>query len=536
MRNEDNNAIRRDHDTMLACHRNRSHNINEADVPVSGCFAGGMRNAKSTSEQDILSNRRPWAPLRRGKTPIQRICQSNEPPFCTALSRWEAERFGPQYMALQKCNDHLNGGYTVDAVTTCAVLVIGAGGLGSPLLMYLAAGGIGIIGIMDGDIVEVSNLHRQIVHDEENEGMNKAISAKKRLTKINSQGTYIVYDRFFGEDEAEQILPQYDIIVDATDNPQTRYLINDACVKYNKTLVIASSIGVQGQLMVFNRSQTNEDTPCYRCISPLEGNPFVNVRRGACSFAGVLGTLPGILGCIQATEVLKIAAGATDAVLGQGKMLIYDTMNVTKPFRCVQLKKNRNCEACGVGIQHNELKMMPWQTCKINEQVDDSAISNETFWNIYMNNIHHGIPVKAAVKLQGRLLHVDPQGEMHTVYLLDVRPTEHYSLCHLSGATNWPVATILDDVSELHHSDKDEERNQIYDLLTRRCLVENIEGSVLLLFICFLGNSSRIATEAVREAIKEYGSPVDMERIKCFSIAGGCRGIRTKLGIEMPLS
>lgn len=87
--------------------------------------------------------------------------------------------------------------------------------------------------------------------------------------------------------------------MDATDNPQTRYLINDACVKYNKTLVIASSIGVQGQLMVFNRSQTNEDTPCYRCISPLEGNPFVNVRRGACSFAGVLGTLPGILGCIQ---------------------------------------------------------------------------------------------------------------------------------------------------------------------------------------------------------------------------------------------
>ncbi|KAK1442215.1 ubiquitin-activating enzyme like protein [Babesia gibsoni] len=509
-----------------------------AEFRPNGCFAGGFRNPGSHSDDQILDMRQPWAPLRRKPTAIDPHCASNETPFCSSLSNWEAERFGPQYIALQKCNRQINGGYTVDAVSTCAVLVIGAGGLGSPLLMYLAAGGIGILGIMDGDVVEVSNLHRQIIHDEENQGVNKAVSAKQRLSKINSQGVYLVYDRFFGEEEANKILPKYDIVVDATDNPQTRYLINDSCVKYNKILVIASSIGTQGQLMVFNRNSEDTKGPCYRCISPLDGNPFINVRRGACSFAGVLGPLPGIMGCLQATEVLKIAAGAVDVVLGQGHMLLYDTMNVQKPFRCIQLTRNIDCPTCGDDVDDVKLKMMPWQLCRMNNAVDDLSISTETFRKAYMDNIKNGTPVKVKLLVKHNKTEVHADGEEYTLYLFDVRPREHYSLCHLTGATNWPVSHILDDLSILtdHTVANPNVLNPIDDLLQKKCQGLKDAAKVLLMFICFLGNSSRVSTDAVRKAIDEHGSTEDSLRIKCVSIAGGYRAIRTQLGIDIPLS
>ncbi|CDR93720.1 molybdenum cofactor synthesis protein 3 / molybdopterin synthase sulphurylase, putative [Babesia bigemina] len=506
--------------TVEVC-RKRAEEINRTCPPTNGCLGAGKRNVQRATPEETLLFRVPWAPLRRHKTRISSLCTSTEMPFCTALSQQEAERLVPQFVALQQCTSPAQGEYAVDSTTTCAVLVVGAGGLGSPLLMYLAAGGIGIIGVMDGDVVETSNLHRyweqrrhlsiwQIVHDEEHQGINKALSAVTRMRKINSRGTYVAYERFCGEDEAENIIPQYDIIVDATDNPQSRYLINDACVKYSKTLVIASAIGTQGQLMVLNRVVDAHLTPCFRCVCPLEGNTSIPARRGACSTAGVLGSIPGVLGCLQvnadiqewkytsmqATEVLKLAAGADDAVLAPGRMLMYDTTNVTKPFRCIQLSKNPNF--CGDGAGPIRIKMVPWETCKINQLTDDIAISNDDFWNIYMRHAHKGVPVKLSCCLSGRKTTDSWQGEPCTVCLVDVRPREHYELCHITGAAHWALDNLVDEfaVLESRHAEAatEESLRDIEELIESKCIGGKIEGNLLILFICFLGNSSRTAT------------------------------------------
>ncbi|ORM39799.1 Adenylyltransferase and sulfurtransferase MOCS3-1 [Babesia sp. Xinjiang] len=529
------------HKSVDACIK-RAQTINAACPPINGCLAEGKRNDMSRPIDDILENRVPWAPKRREKKELQKICTSRDIPFCTALSKAEADRLGPQFIALQKCDPRGSAEYAVDATMTCAVLVIGAGGLGSPLLMYLAAGGVGIIGVMDGDVVEVSNLHRQIIHDEENEGMNKALSARRRMMKLNSKGTYIAYECFFGADEAETVLPKYDIVVDATDNPQTRYIINDACVKYNKTLVIASSIGTQGQLMVFNRTNSRFETPCFRCISPLEDNPFITSIRGACSFAGVLGSIPGVFGCLQATEVLKLAAGVNDAVLAPGRMITYDTTHTTKPFRTVQLNKNPKCTVCGITAQDVEIKMLPWSSCSINEVVDDTAISHESFWRIYMKNIHQGAPLIANVRLDacGPIFFED--GEERIISLVDVRPKEHYALCHITGASNWPLSEMVDDLAMLDEAKSTGSNSNVVsptkteELIYKRCIGRMSDKKLLILFICFLGNSSRIATQTLRKAIKLCDEAQKTAKVACYSVAGGCRALRTKLGLPMPLS
>ncbi|GIX66349.1 molybdenum cofactor synthesis protein 3 / molybdopterin synthase sulfurylase, putative [Babesia caballi] len=520
--------------------RRRSEIINIADPPNSGCLVGGLRNGKDLPAEELLRNRVVWAPLRSTRRRTDNVCTSIDPPFCTALSQNEAERFGAQYIALQRCGKQAQGGFVVDATATCAVLVVGAGGLGAPILLYLAAGGIGIIGVMDGDVVETSNLHRQVIHDEANEGMNKAASAKLRMTKLHSQGTYIAYERFCGKEEAENVVPLYDIIVDATDNPQTRYLLNDACVKYRKILVIASSIGTQGQLMVFNHVEESTETPCFRCICPLEGNQLISPKRGACSFAGVLGSIPGVMGCLQATEILKLAAGAYDAALGPGRMVTYDATNTTKPFKCIQLKKNPECTVCGVAPENIRIEMMPWETCTVNEQLDSSTISNRDFWRVYMDNIHKGVPVTARLRFGSGGLTEDPHGEERTVCLVDVRPKEHYALCHLTGATSWVLGDLLDDIAMLgggqEDSGKDESRaKKVEHLVTSKCLKCDNGGKVVVLFICFLGNSSKTAVSAVENAIGKH-APQSVRRIKCFSVAGGYRAIRTKLGISVPLA
>eukprot|EP00371_Babesia_bovis_P001669 XP_001610316.1 molybdenum cofactor synthesis protein 3 / molybdopterin synthase sulphurylase [Babesia bovis T2Bo] len=478
----------------------RASSINSSATPVNGCFTGSVRNTKQSYSNDLLATRVPWAVRSYPDNKSSRTCNANDIPFCTALSIDEAERLGAQYIALQKCDAEKNAAHIVDAVSTCAVLVIGAGGLGSPLLLYLAAGGIGIIGVMDGDVVEVSNLHRQIIHDEESRGMNKALSATNRMLKINSKGKYIAYQRFFGVSEADEILPLYDIIVDATDNPQSRYLINDACVKYNKTLVIASSIGTQGQLMVFNRSKNVEVTPCYKCICPIE-NPLITSVRGACSFAGVLGTIPGIFGCLQANEVIKLAAGIDNAVLSPGYMLLYDTINVTRPFRCIQVKKSSSCKACGDNAVI-KLELLPSQCSVMNTIEDDVAISNQSFLNIYMASVTNCGPrlVKVCFGNKGPIL--NQNGEEYVISLVDVRPKEHYSMCHLTGAKSWPINDMMDDLFFDDAQRYIGKTKDFENILYKKCFGNEKKQRALIFFICFLGNSSRTATELVRRSLE----------------------------------
>ncbi|WP_103069449.1 molybdopterin-synthase adenylyltransferase MoeB [Aquimarina sediminis] len=198
------------------------------------------------------------------------------------------------------------------------ILVIGAGGLGCPILQYLAAAGIGTIGIVDYDTVDISNLHRQILYGTTSLGINKALAAKQRLTDLNPEITITAYPEKLTPKNAVSLFSEYDIIVDGTDNFSTRYLINDACIIANKPLVYGAIFKFEGQVSVFNY----QNGPTYRCLFP---EPPKAGSVPSCAEIGVLGVLPGIIGSMQANEVLKIILGLGDVLAG--KLFMYDCLS-----------------------------------------------------------------------------------------------------------------------------------------------------------------------------------------------------------------
>jgi sulfur-carrier protein adenylyltransferase/sulfurtransferase len=205
-----------------------------------------------------------------------------------------------------------------EKVKTSRVLVIGAGGLGCPALSYLAAAGVGTIGIMDYDIVEVSNLQRQVIYTTTDVGRNKALAASQKLKAFNPLVHIITIEKALDKKNALETIASYDVIVDATDNFETRYLINDTCVILNKPFVFASILGFEGQVSVFNY----KNGPTYRCLYP-EAPAKENTPN--CNENGVIGALAGTVGCIQANEVLKIISGVGETL--SGKLLIMDLLN-----------------------------------------------------------------------------------------------------------------------------------------------------------------------------------------------------------------
>lgn len=239
------------------------------------------------------------------------------------------------------------------------VLVIGAGGLGSPCLMYLAGAGVGTIGIVDGDSVDTSNLHRQVIHSNKNKDINKSESAKSFIQSYNPEIVVNTFTSHFSNTTAIDIAKDYDILIDCTDNPATRYLINDVAVVLHKTLVSGSAIRWEGQLTVLIKNTIINDVlnsenkdkiinndnklPCYRCLFPVP-SPAGSV--GSCSEQGVLGPVPGVIGVLQATEAIKIILGYGDKTLSK-RMLLYDAMEMK--FKVFNLKGwRKECIACGV--------------------------------------------------------------------------------------------------------------------------------------------------------------------------------------------
>jgi len=206
-------------------------------------------------------------------------------------------------------------------ISKAKVLVVGAGGLGCPILQYLAAAGVGTLGIMDLDQVDLSNLHRQILFEEKDIGKNKAICAKSKLQKHNSEIKIIDYPFALNETNYQEIVTLYDIIVDGTDSLKSRYLINDACILLNKIMVYGALHKFEGQVSVFNY----ENGPSYRCLFP---NTQSETEVPNCSEIGVLGVLPGVIGLLQATEVLKIITKKEDVL--SGKMLCLNLLNNTQ--------------------------------------------------------------------------------------------------------------------------------------------------------------------------------------------------------------
>jgi molybdopterin/thiamine biosynthesis adenylyltransferase len=216
------------------------------------------------------------------------------------------------------------------------VLLLGAGGLGSPAALYLAAAGVGTLGIIDMDVVDASNLQRQILHTLDRVGMRKVDSAKIALTSMNPDVNVVTYDTRLGADNILDIIDGYDVIVDGTDNFPTRYLVNDAALMKNIPVVHGSIFRFEGQVTVFSPFVG----PCYRCMIP---EPPPAELAPSCAEAGVLGVLPGIVGSLQAIETIKILLGLGEPLIG--RLLTYDSLE--QEFRTFKVRRDPDCPACG---------------------------------------------------------------------------------------------------------------------------------------------------------------------------------------------
>lgn len=235
------------------------------------------------------------------------------------------------------------GGIGQDKLLNARVLVVGAGGLGSPVLMYLAAAGVGTIGLVDDDVVDLSNLQRQIAHTTSRIGMPKVESAAQTLKEINPDVTLVAHRERLNVENVERLIQDYDIVADGSDNFETRFLVNDACYLNKKILVSAAILRFDGQIATYKAHEVADDGshgPCYRCLF-REAPPPGQIPT--CAEAGVLGALCGTVGSLQATEIIKEIVGAGESL--SGSLLIYEALS--SGFRKIRVKADPGCPLCG---------------------------------------------------------------------------------------------------------------------------------------------------------------------------------------------
>jgi molybdopterin/thiamine biosynthesis adenylyltransferase/rhodanese-related sulfurtransferase len=292
-----------------------------------------------------------------------------------------------------------------------SVLVVGTGGLGSPASMYLAAAGVGHIGLVDYDTVEMTNLHRQIVHSESTLGMLKVDSAAMRLRGLNPHITVETYREPLTSENALDILAPYDIIVDGTDNFPTRYLLNDSAVMLGKPLVYGSIFRFEGQVSVFGM----KEGPCYRCLLPEPPAPGL---VPSCAEAGVLGVVPGTIGTIQATEAIKLILGIGEPLVG--RLLLYDGLDMT--FDTIMLPKRPNCPVCGA-------------TPTITQLIDYEGFCGVPAYN-HPTLEQATVPTLSAQDIKARLDAGEP------LLLLDVREPYELTIGQIRGAVNIPMSQL----------------------------------------------------------------------------------------------
>ncbi|KAI7870634.1 hypothetical protein BDF14DRAFT_1879225 [Spinellus fusiger] len=355
-----------------------------------------------------------------------------------ALNNDEVLRFGRQLIMPE---------YGIQAqlkLRNTSILVVGAGGLGSPACLYLGGNGVGRLGIVDPDTVAINNLHRQIIHTEASTDTNKAISAMRAVHAIHRHCEVVTYPLAITSDNALTILRDYDIVLDATDNIGTRYLLNDACVLLRKPLVSGSALRTDGQLTVYNYN----NGPCYRCLHPVPP-PVHTVSK--CSESGVLGVIPGVIGILQALEAIKIATGLHE---GEPSFLIFSGLT-TPMFRTMKLRsRKKDCvvcgdqptltqlidyaEWCGTADSDKRIKVTEYDTCR-----------------------RQGTPS----------------------LLIDVRPPVQFEICHLPHSWNLPIDTFEATIgSVLERMKKDQlSADQVF-------------------IVCRLGNDSQLAVRQLEAA------------------------------------
>jgi adenylyltransferase/sulfurtransferase len=300
------------------------------------------------------------------------------------------------------------------------VLCIGAGGLGSPLALYLAAAGVGRMGIVDFDVVDFTNLQRQIIHSTANVGRPKLDSAKERIAEINPYVEVDTHEVALTSENALELFADYDIVVDGTDNFPTRYLVNDACVLLGKPNVYGSIFRFEGQATVFHAKQG----PCYRCLYPEPPPPGL---VPSCAEGGVLGVLPGVIGVIQAIETVKLILGKGDSLIG--RLLLFDALKMK--FRELKLRKNPDCPICGENPTIRELIDYE-EFCGITHQPEVTVGADFEI-----------TPVELKAKMD--------QGD--DFVLVDVREPEEFAICRIPGSKLVPLRTVAERLHELSSAD-----------------------------------------------------------------------------------
>jgi len=304
-----------------------------------------------------------------------------------------------------------------------SILIIGAGGLGSPVSIYLAAAGVGRIGLADHDVVELNNLPRQIIHSTSRLGDRKVLSARDRLLDINPEVEVVVYDEPFTSENAEHISRPFDLLIDASDNFPTRYLINDLCVLAGKPDISGSVLRFDGQVSVF----WGEKGPCYRCLFP---NPPPAGLIPSCAEGGVLGMLPGTIGTLQATEAIKLLLGIGTPLIGT--LLIYDALDMH--FELVKLKKNPECKVCSQNPSITHL--IDYETfCGIPGQDKDGS-SRAHDWEIEPS------------ELSKRMAAGEP------IHLIDVREPHEMQISTLADADSIPLGSMATRMAELDETEE----------------------------------------------------------------------------------
>jgi len=303
------------------------------------------------------------------------------------------------------------------------VLCIGAGGLGSPLLLYLAAAGVGRLGIVDFDVVDFTNLQRQVIHGTADVGRSKLESARAAIREINPNVEVVGHDARLTSENALELFRDFDVIADGTDNFPTRYLVNDACVLLGKPNVYGSIFRFEGQASIFYARQG----PCYRCLYPEPPPPGL---VPSCAEGGVLGVLPGIVGCLQAMETIKLIIGQGQTLIG--RLLVFDALGMK--FRELKLRKNPDCPVCGAhptitGLIDYE------QFCGIRGEEHTPVMT--------------GVPEIGPREVKKMI------DEKQPFVLIDVREPHEFQICRIPGSTLIPLGEIpkrmheLDSASEI---------------------------------------------------------------------------------------
>ena len=303
-----------------------------------------------------------------------------------------------------------------------SVLIVGTGGLGSPVALYLAAAGIGRIGLVDYDVVDSSNLQRQVIHGTSTIGKLKVDSAKSKLLDLNPDIQVDTYNEPYTSENALRIAKDYDIILDGTDNFPTRYLTNDVAVFLGKPNVYASIYRFDGQVSVFYA----KEGPCYRCLFPEPPPPGL---VPSCAEGGVLGVLPGTIGTIQATEALKVLLGIGEPLIG--RLLLYNALDMTFDF--VKLKKNPNCRVCGPNADIKEL------------------IDYEEFCGVPSHDHEEG---SAGAGFDITAPELAERVKTNHLKLLDVREPHELEISALPNAVNIPLGQLAGRLSELNSADE----------------------------------------------------------------------------------